>query len=218
MEQLPKSFRSKMGHLINVQIRRRTKFTYEDVVSDWGVNGAGLPHFSARLFNEVTLLKRAIGRYIAKRSLEIGCGYGRLTPWIAKHSNEHYAIEPELALLNDAKKLYPNVHFYRTKAQKLPFPNHYFDLCVSWTVIQHIPPNQLIKAISEIKRTCTPKAIIVLAEGVGQFSMTGYWEHTLEEWTNLFSPWKLTWCTERKLEETFKGNSGLVMRFERENG
>lgn len=205
-----------MSRSFNVHIRKRVPFTYEKVASGWGIKGAGLPHFSARLYKEVQLLNQAIGSYHAKRSLEIGCGYGRLTPWIAEHSDQHYAIEPESILLNDAKKLYPNISFYKAKAQKLPFPNSYFDLCVSWTVLQHIPPKGLTQVVTEMKRVCTPEAMIVLAERVGRGNGYRLWGHPLREWKSLFLPWKLTWCTERKIEGTFKGStSNLVMRFER---
>jgi len=206
-------------YIFNVYIRKRTPFTYDEVVADWGIKGAGLPHFCARLYAEVKLLEEAVGDYHAKRSLEIGCGYGRLTPWIAKHSDQHYAIDPESFLLKNAEKLYPNVRFYQAKAQKLPFPDKYFDFCVSWTVLQHIPPKQFIKAVAEIKRVCTPEATIILVEGVGNLisDLGIYWEHTLEEWTALFSPWELIWQKERKLEASYKSVAhGLIMRFERE--
>jgi len=212
---IPWYIKYKILSSFNIHIRKRMPFTYEQVVSAWGVKGTGLPHFSARLYKEVKLLDKAIAGYHAKRSLEIGCGYGRLTPWIAEHSERHYTVEPEFILLNDAKKLYPNIYFYQTKAQKLPFPNNYFDLIVSWTVLQHVPPKELTKAITEIKRVCTPKAIIILAEGVGKEKGLNYWEYTLEEWKELLSPWQLAWSTEREIEETFKGTAGLIMRFAR---
>lgn len=198
---------------IYINYIRRVPFTYEEVVSDWGVIGAGLPHFSARLYKEVKLLNEAIGDYHAKRSLEIGCGYGRLTPWLTEHSDQHYAIEPESALLNDAKKLYPDVRFHHAVAQELPFLDNYFDLCVTWTVLQHILPKELAKAVAEIKRVCTSDAVIILAEGVREGGNLT-WPHALEEWEDLFSPWKLSWCKKRIIEETHKGESGLVMRFE----
>jgi len=208
---IPSYLRSKMVRIFG----KRVPFTHEDVVSGWGIKGAGLPHFSARLHAEVKLLNEAIGGYHAKRSLEVGCGYGRLTPWIAEHSDQHYAIEPESALLSDAKELHPNVRFYHAKAQKLPFPNGFFDLCVTWTVLHHVLPKELPKTVTEIKRVCAPEAIIILAEGVGKERARKYWQHTLEEWKELLSPWKLTQYRERKIEETYKSNAGLVMRFER---
>jgi len=193
-------------NLFYIYFRKRVPFSYDRIVSS-----SSPSQFSALLYREVVLLNNAIGTYHAKRSLEIGCGYGRLTPWIAEHSDEQYAIEPELTLLKDARKLYPSVKFYHAVAQKLPFPDGYFDLCVSWTVLMHIPPREINKAIYEIKRVCSPEAIIILAEGVGEKSSRfGYWDRTLEEWKVLFSPYELTWFRERR---TLKGYDGLVMRF-----
>lgn len=194
-------------YIFYTYIRKRVPFTYKEFLG-----GREISVFSARLYREVKLLNEAIENYHANRSLEVGCGYGRLTPWIAEHSDQHYAVEPESATLNDAKKLYPNIHFYQAKAQKLPFPNCYFDLCVSWTVLEHIPPKELTKAVAEIKRVCTPEATIILAEGVGKSSSTSYWERPVEEWKDLFLPWKLVWRMVRNVDPVARG---LVMRFER---
>lgn len=135
------------GYLWNRYVRRRVSFTHEAVAGP-----LRLPEFSARLYIETKLLNEAIGRFRSRRSLEIGCGYGRLTPWIAEHSDEHFPVEPESDLLNDARRLYPNFHFFQAKAQELPFSDCYFDLCVCWTVLIHIPPMELSKAVGEIKR------------------------------------------------------------------
>lgn len=212
--QFPRYVLQNLRHFFNLRIKKIVPFSYEQVVSGWGIKGVGLPHFSARLYEEVKLLKEAIGDFHVERSLEIGCGYGRLTPWIAEYSNQHYAIEPESTLLKDAMQLFPFFYFHQSKAQELPFPDCHFDLCVTWTVLQHIPPRELPKAINEIKRVCTQKAMIIMAEGVGKKETKRYWEHPLEEWRSLLSPWKLSWYTERKREATFNGYVGLVMRFE----
>lgn len=212
----PYKIPSQIKKMYKIYTKKIVPFTYE------GVAPTNIPIFSARLYREVRLLNKAIGNFHAKKSLEIGCGYGRLTPWIAEHSDQHYAIEPESFFLNNARKLYPNVYFHNSIAQKLPFPNEFFDLCVSWTVLQHIPPKELTKAVTEIKRVCRPEAIIILAEEVGKkvfararARISDTWVHTIEEWKQLFLPWTLTWSTERKIEEIFKGKAGLVMRFKR---
>lgn len=185
-------------------VKKRVPFTYETVA------GAELARFSARFYIEIKLLNEAIGDYHAKRSIEIGCGYGRLTPWIADHSDHHYAIEPESDLLDKARKYYPYCQFHQTSAQKLPFNDRFFDLCVCWTVLMHIPPSELFKATKEIQRVCDPQAIIILAEGVGNKKNHGFWQHSIEEWKNLLLPWKLTWYKPSPFVPT-------VMRFERNN-
>lgn len=167
-------------------IKKRVAFTRETVA------GSELPVLHARLYKEVRLLEQAIGDFHANKSLEVGCGYGRLVPWIAEHSNQHFAIEAESTLLEDARKLYPASSFHHAKAQKMPFPDRYFDLCVCWTVLIHIPPTELPIVASEIKRVCKPKATIILCEGIGNLELDGVWHHTLDEWHALFSPYKMT--------------------------
>ena len=217
-QRIPLYVQNRMQYINTVYIRKRVPFTHNEVVDGWGETGGGLPQYSARLYKEVKLFNETLGGYHARKSLEIGCGYGRLSPWISEHSDQHYAVEPESALINDARKLHPNIHFYQAKAQKLPFPQSHFDLCVTWTVLQHIPPNELGKAVAEMKRVCEPNAVMVLSEAIGEKDEKKYmrtWSHTLEEWQNLLSPWKLASHKEQKIEESLAGHMSC-MRFERE--
>jgi len=204
-----------LRRVFNKNVRKRVPFNYESVVSGWGIDTAGLPHFSSRLYREVKLLQQALAGYKANRSLEIGCGYGRLTPWIMEHSREHFAVEPEKKLLNDAKVLNPKVKFYHARAQKLPFPAEYFDFIVTWTVIQHMPPKEQVQAVREIKRVAKKSAVILITEGTGTFQSETVWFRTVEDWIELFKPWKLVWQTDRVLEETAPKDQGMVMRFEK---
>jgi len=192
--------------------RRRMRFTHKDTVT--GVSNYA--EFSSRLYMEVQLLKKALKDYFTQRSLEIGCGYARLTPWIAEYSKEHHAVDAESKLLKDAQTLCPSVQFDKAIVQNLPFPNNYFDLCVSWTVLQHIPPEELSGAVREVKRVLKPNGIFIIAEETESITSLDTWGHSLEEWKELLSPWKLVWHTERKLEIThYKKYAGMVMRFER---
>ncbi|MBA7538794.1 hypothetical protein ES705_31071 [subsurface metagenome] len=193
-------------------VRRRMGFTHKEVVT--GVSNYA--EFSSRLYMEVQLLKNALKDYSAQRSLEVGCGYARLTPWIAEYSKEHHAVDAESKLLKDAQMLYPSVQFHKATVQNLPFPTNYFDLCVSWTVLQHIPPEELARAVREVKRVLKTNGIFIIAEETENMTALDTWGHSLEEWKELFSPWKLVWHTERKVETThYRKYAGMVMRFER---
>ena len=86
----------------------------------------------------------------AERALEIGCGYGRLTPWVAEYASKYYDVEPEEELYKIAKELYPNFSFFNNTANKLPFHDKYFDLIFTWTVLQHIYPKYFSDSIKEI--------------------------------------------------------------------
>ena len=160
-----------------------------------------LPLFSTRLFHDVLLLEKILGELNVDKSLEIGCGYGRLTPWIAKHSKDHYAIEPTKELYEWVKLLYPKFKIEYTSCDELPFPESYFDLIISWTVLQHIPPGRFKKSIQEIKRVLKDDGVLVITEYTDKNSAsTTTWGHTIEEYSDLFHPKKLVEHFERKVE------------------
>ena len=199
----------------HTRILRRVPFSHQHVATTWNTADAGIAHYASRLYREAMLLEKALDGLKVERSLEVGCGYGRLTPWIKEHSEQHFAVEPEEKLLKDARTLNPQVKFYTAKAQKLPFKENIFDLIVTWTVLQHIPPHELSKAINELKRVAKKQAVFIITEGTSAYKGETEWFYPIEEWEKMFYPWKLTKHFDRVLEETAEPNQGTVMRYER---
>jgi len=187
--------------------KRKTKINenqivYHDLLRVVG-NGVSekLPLFSTRLFYEVSLLEKILGDLYVDKSLEIGCGYARLTPWIAKHSKDHYAIEPTKELYEWAHLLYPEFKFDNTSCDDLPFPSNYFDLVITWTVLQHIPPRKFKKSVEEIKRVLKDDGVLVITEFIDKSSSsTTTWGHSIEEYSSYFHSKKLVEHFERNFE------------------
>lgn len=192
--------------VIEQQKAKRKGYTYA-VVEDTDT----MAQFCSRIYHETRLLEETLKDCEVDQSLEIGCGYGRLTPWIAEHSDKHYAIEPDKKRLNEAAKAYPDISFYNSTAQKLPFEDGKFDLIVTWTVLQHIPPSDFPKAVSEIKRVASDKAMILTAEKTKGEEGYNFWSRSVEEWEKFFSPYKLKYSTKRELEKTHQKHGGKVM-------
>lgn len=177
----------------------RLPFDVENVAL--GISSPKISQYTANLYREVQLLEKALNGAKFTRSLEVGCGYGRVTPWIMRYSKEHYAVDPEPELLKLATKSYPTVKFLRTTAQNLPFPDDYFDLIAIFSVLHHIPPGEFQKAVEEIKRVATPNATIFLHErvrGRGGLKFRS-WPRPIETYKRLFYPWKLTRSFDRKV-------------------
>ncbi len=212
----------------NPQQLKKTKLKWDEnqivyhhiigVVGD-GI-GEELPLLSTRLYHEVLLLEKILGELSVDRSLEIGCGYGRLTPWIAKHSKDHYAIEPTKKLYKWAKLLYPKVKIECTSCDELLFPDNYFNLIITWTVLQHIPPGRFKKSIQEIKRVLKDDGILIITEDTNKNSSSANtWGHSIQEYNELFSPKKLVEHFERKVENFTRFHAvksyymGEVMKF-----
>ena len=122
-----------------------------------------------RHYYEVTQLRRCLGWMGEQgvkpgRSLEIGCGFGRLSPYIAEHFEQHTAVDINTWAVSEASQFYPQISFSVASATELPFPDHSFDTVITWTVLQHIPNSLVGKALGEIKRVAKPTSLIILCE------------------------------------------------------
>src|SRR5438309_10185482 len=65
------------------------------VMFEWDgfVDAPSMPLLFARHHYETSLIRRLLGDKHAQRSLELGCGYGRLSPTFASLSARHTAID-----------------------------------------------------------------------------------------------------------------------------
>jgi len=110
------------------------------------------------------------GRYL--RSLEIGCGFGRLSPHFAAASSSHIPIDINFAALRMARSSYPQYSVARASATELPFADSSFDLVTTWTVLQHIRPDRILGAMAEIERVAAEGATLLLCEESAQASLS----------------------------------------------
>lgn len=95
--------------------------------------------------------------------LDIGCGTGRFTLMLSKITKaEVFAIEPSKEMLGKAMKKDKNkkVIWSKNTAEKLPFPDEFFD-CVYMTFVFHHIKNKK-KAMAEMYRTLKPKGKCVI--------------------------------------------------------
>lgn len=133
-----------------------------------GFAGGHIPELLGRTYYEVRVLRQALERLPAtpqpKKSLEIGCGYGRLSPYIADYVEEAHSVDINPQALEEARRLYPQVKFSEASATELPFEDHSFDLVVSWTVLQHIMPKLIDQALAELNRVLKDSAAVILCE------------------------------------------------------
>jgi ubiquinone/menaquinone biosynthesis C-methylase UbiE len=130
------------------------------------------------------------------RSLEIGCGFGRLSPYIAEHFEQHTAVDINTWAVSEASRFYPKISFSVASATELPFSDHSFDAVITWTVLQHIPNLLVGKALSEIKRVANPESLIILCEATlhaGKPEKDGQHTHDRfpEFYAEAFSPRRL---------------------------
>lgn len=181
----------------------------------------GRPEFSARLYHELRSFRQLADAHeiTAKKSLEIGCAYGRLSPWIAEYAEEAHAIEPNPEPLEAARHQYPDITFHNTTADELPYEDDSFDLVVTWTVLQHIPPQNLSASIKEIKRILAPAgSLIICEESKPELNDDEHtWPRSVKDYKSVFSPLELIDQCTRGLEPSYPTHAGDVMLFTVQN-
>lgn len=163
------------------------------------------PQFSSNVYYDYRSFRRILeeqcGDRRFDRGLEVGCGYGRLTPFFGLHVDEMNGVDPDRNALATARRHYPDITFQHGTAQDVPFPDDAFDFLVTWTVLHHVPPEESLDAVGdELRRVLSDDGVLVCCEKVrgtdGQFN----WQRSREEYEAIFSPLSLRGRIERLLE------------------
>lgn len=163
------------------------------------------PPFCARQYYDVGALRQLVADFAGDvdAALEVGCGYGRLTPWLAEFASDVHGIDPNEEVVADARRLYPDLEFRADLAQDLSHSDHAFDLVVSWTTLHHIPPAEIDAVAAELLRVLTPDGTLILCEQTESLGRENAWGRTEKEYERLFDPLKLVASRPRPIEPTF---------------
>jgi SAM-dependent methyltransferase len=163
--------------------------------SDGFVASDGVEGLLARHNYEIMLIRQLLSDVRVDRSLELGCGFGRLSPWIAEHSMQHVAIDVNQAALAGARASYARMHYIAAAADSLPFPRARFGLVCSWTVLQHVRPDRIDNTAVEVVRLLAPGGLLLLCEETRHLERNDRhtWHRPLEYYEALFAPLALQW-------------------------
>jgi ubiquinone/menaquinone biosynthesis C-methylase UbiE len=98
------------------------------------------------------------------RLLEIGCGIGRMTRYLAELFGEVYATDVSEEMIRQAQQRLQgiaNIRFYETNGCDFAeLPSDYFDLAFSAYVYQHVPSAEVIRAsLSDAYRVLKPGGV-----------------------------------------------------------
>jgi ubiquinone/menaquinone biosynthesis C-methylase UbiE len=130
---------------------------------------AGLLFFGTRRrsYREL-LLAAAVG--LGDRVLDIGCGPGYFARMLAETVGPHGSVvgidaAPEMVdyARRKARRL-PNCRFQTGAAQTLPFPDGAFDVVTSSLMLHHVPEEDRLTSVGEMKRVLRPGGRLLLAE------------------------------------------------------
>lgn len=147
---------------------------------DWHINPPSAKIVDAWNFEN---LKEFINYKHLGKTLELGCGTGRLANSLFQISAEVYGVDLSEAVLKIAKTKYPNLKLKCSEVINLPYPDDYFDLVIVNGSLHHFFAVE--KTFQEAKR--------VLKSG-GYFVLLG---EPSSQFIRPYNPFFYTWLINR---------------------
>ena len=102
---------------------------------------------------------------------DFGCGPGQTTKYLNNLGIEISGLDLSERMLEQAKALYPEIHFQKGNILKLEFKNETIAGIISFYSIVHFTKEQLEVACHEIFRVLQPGGILLLTFHIGEESL-----------------------------------------------
>jgi len=184
--------------------RENGAITFDEGNFQWSPDSPAEYH--AKLYHEFDGIEGLLHQHCQlpfERSLEVGCGYGRLSPWLARLAGAHHAIEPNSEAVETAHKHYPQIDFREGTAQELPYEDDSFGFVLTWNVLMHVPPENIERATAEIRRVLQTDGTALLMENTTDTTSPIHWGRSREEYEDLMGT-TADACEPRPVERTYE--------------
>jgi ubiquinone/menaquinone biosynthesis C-methylase UbiE len=142
----------------------------------WYATGLG----AAAHRSELDLVAELAAPAPGERALDVGCGTGVYTAWLAGHGLDVTGLDRDPAMLAAAHAKAPAARLLEGDATALPFADADFDLAVAVTLFCFLDAAQRLAAARELVRVVRPGGRVV----VGELARYSLWaaRRRLEGW------------------------------------
>ncbi|MFA6408621.1 MAG: class I SAM-dependent methyltransferase [Gammaproteobacteria bacterium] len=111
---------------------------------------------------------KLFSQYKVNKVLDLGCGTGRHTVYLAKHGLHVFALDNSEEAIKESKnwlaKESLKADFIKQEmTEHWPYADNFFDAILSVNVIHHGRISEIQKVIAEIERTLRPGGVVVVS-------------------------------------------------------
>jgi ubiquinone/menaquinone biosynthesis C-methylase UbiE len=156
--------------------------------------------FAEKSIQASNILKEFIeqNRITGGTVLDFGCGVGRMSSVLSWFFDEVRGVDIVPWAVNRAWERCPEGFFVAYDGKVLPFPDKSHNAVLSWTVLQHVPPEEIEGICAEIDRVLKPGGKLILYENTSCWlgNKEHIWFRMAADYGHLFPGYGVLTCQE----------------------
>jgi SAM-dependent methyltransferase len=109
---------------------------------------------------------------------DLGCGPGQIARYLHRQGVKTLGIDLSPKMVAEAQRLNPEIHFHQGDMLSLPDADNSWGGIAAFYCIIHIPREQVLDALGEMKRVLKPGGILLVTFHIGEEikDMDEWWE------------------------------------------
>ena len=98
---------------------------------------------------------------------DLGCGPGQIARYLHRQGVDTLGVDLSPRMVAEARRLNPDIHFHQGNMLSLPDADDSWGGIAAFYCILHIPREQIIDALRELKRVLKPGGVLLLTFHIG---------------------------------------------------
>lgn len=98
---------------------------------------------------------------------DMGCGPGQIARYLYRQGVKTLGVDLSPNMVAEAQRLNPEIHFHQGNMLSLPDPDNSWGGIAAFYCIIHIPREQIVEALLEMKRVLKPGGIFLVTFHIG---------------------------------------------------
>ena len=138
---------------------------------------------------------------------DLGCGPGQIARYLHRQGVDTLGVDLSPRMVAEAQRLNPEIHFHQGDMISLPDEDNSWGGLAAFYCILHIPREQIVSALREMKRVLKPGGVLLMTFHIGDEvkHLDEWWEKPVNLDFAFFQPEEMRiWLKEAgyELEET----------------
>jgi SAM-dependent methyltransferase len=134
---------------------------------------------------------------------DMGCGPSQIARYLHRQGVDTLGVDLSPRMVAEAQRLNPDIHFHQGDMLSLPDPDNSWGGIAAFYCIIHIPREQVVDALHEMRRVLKPGGVLLVTFHIGQEikHLDEWWEKPVNLDFAFFLPEEMeTWLKEAGYE------------------